>query len=113
MCALPISMSLVYNFRPHGSDPFKSVMEVMLLGPGTPGADAPRVSERRLADDEDYHNVPELGFFGAILNQDTANLDYIMKGIVNNKRGRVVFAKYHELKIRHLDRKSTRLNSSH
>src|SRR3546814_12699363 len=64
------TMSLVYNFRPHGSDPFKSVMEVMLLGPGTPGADAPRVSERRLADDEDYHNVPELGFFGAILNQD-------------------------------------------
>src|SRR3546814_1173210 len=54
------TMSLVYNFRPHGSDPFKSVMEVMLLGPGTPGADAPRVSERRLADDEDYHNVPEL-----------------------------------------------------
>lgn len=95
------TMSLVYNFRPHGSDPFKSVMEVMLLGPGTPCADAPRVSERRLADDEDYHNVPELGFFGAILNQDTANLDYIMKGIVNNQRGRVVFAKYHELKIRH------------
>src|SRR3546814_9230685 len=25
------TMSLVYNFRPHGSDPFKSVMEVMLL----------------------------------------------------------------------------------
>src|SRR3546814_8307323 len=73
-------MSLVYNFRPHGSDPFKSVMEVMLLGPGTPGADAPRVSERRLAADEDYHKVPELGFFGAILNQDTANLDYIMNG---------------------------------
>src|SRR3546814_2474201 len=57
------TMSLVYNFRPHGSDPFKSVMEVMLLGPGTPGADAPRVSERRLADDEDYHNVPAPGFF--------------------------------------------------
>src|SRR3546814_6984774 len=73
----------------------------MLLGPGTPGADAPRVSERRLADDEDYHNVPELGFFGAILNQDTANLDYIMKDIDNNQRGRVVFTKYHELKIHH------------
>ncbi|HKR87923.1 MAG TPA: aromatic ring-hydroxylating dioxygenase subunit alpha [Phenylobacterium sp.] len=95
------TVSLVYAFKPYGSDPLKSVIEIMLIGPWKGEGAPPRVKERRLSADEHFNDVPELGQFGAILNQDTANLDYIMRGIANNQRNKVVFASYHELKIRH------------
>ena len=93
--------SLVYTFRPHGTAPNQTVFEVMLLAPWKADEAPPLVTERRLSDEEDFSDVPGLGFFGAILNQDTFNLKHIMKGIANNQRGKLMLASYHELKLRH------------
>ncbi|HKQ84814.1 MAG TPA: aromatic ring-hydroxylating dioxygenase subunit alpha [Steroidobacteraceae bacterium] len=93
--------SLVYTFRPLGNHSDQSMMEVMLLAPWKGEGPAPRLAERRLSDAESFSDVPELGFFGAILNQDTFNFKQMMKGIANNERGKLVLASYHELKLRH------------
>lgn len=93
--------SLVYTFRPHGPDTHHAVFEVMVLSPRISDAAPPPVRERRLTDQEDFSDVPELGFLGAVLNQDTFNLKQIMKGIANNQRGRLILATHHELKLRH------------
>ncbi|HKT72702.1 MAG TPA: aromatic ring-hydroxylating dioxygenase subunit alpha [Steroidobacteraceae bacterium] len=92
--------SLVYTLRPC-ADPNRTVFDVMLLTPWTGDQRPPAAKERRLRDDQDFTDVAELDFFGAILNQDTANLQHMMEGVANNQRGKLVLSRYHELKLRH------------
>src|SRR4029453_2090359 len=64
---------LVYRFRPNGNDPDSSVMEIMLREPvpanGPRPAPAPK---RHVGEGQSWADVPELGYLGRILNQDSA-----------------------------------------
>lgn len=95
------TVSVIYSFKPVGSDPSRGLMEIIVLAPWQDGEEPPRVTERRLSDTEQFSDVPELGMLGAVLNQDTGILNHMMSGLANNERGKVVFAAYPELKIRH------------
>ncbi|TAL03084.1 MAG: aromatic ring-hydroxylating dioxygenase subunit alpha [Rhodospirillaceae bacterium] len=96
-----IIQSLVYRFLPNGDDHTTSIMDVMGLEPAKPGERPKPVKERKLLPHESFINAPELGFASPVLSQDTANLEFIQKGIKNLKRGKFVLARHHELKLRH------------
>lgn len=92
---------LTYRFRPYGDDHTRCLMDVMVLAPVPAGERPPAARERWLREDQTFMDAPELGVIAPVLNQDTANLMNIMTGIRNLKRGKMVFAKHHELKLRH------------
>ena len=93
---------LLYRFLPYGDDHERSIMEVMFLTPVAPGQKAaPPPAIIALSEEEDFTAIKHLGTFGAFLSQDIANMGEIMKGLRNNQRGVVNFARTQELKIRH------------
>lgn len=92
---------LVYRFFPHNDSHEECVMEIMILSPKAPGQPSVAAPMRRVAEEDSFMSVPELGFMAPVLNQDTENLSTIMTGLRNNQRKKVVFARHHELKIRH------------
>lgn len=93
---------LVYRFRPDGDDPDRSLMDVMLLDPVP--ADGPRPAPsptRVLADTETWADAPELGYLGRILNQDTATVGRVQRGLRTTVRPRLALSQYQESRIRH------------
>src|SRR3546814_2645963 len=112
-----------YNFTPIGNDPDKSLMEVRVLRPIPASGERPPVPEAIELDfDEIASNRPELGSLGHIIDQDLANMTAVQQGFkaAADDAAYLTLSRYQEAKIRHfhevydrLDRKSTRLNSSH
>ncbi len=93
---------LVYRFRPAGDDPTACRMEVMLLEPLPAGDERrPPAPVRRLGPDEKWADAPELGFFGRILDQDTATLGRIQRGLTTSVRNKTTLSQYQEIRIRH------------
>ena len=63
--------SFAYRFRPDGHDPDSCVIDIMVLEPIPDGADRPPAAPTRvLGPDETWADVPELGVFGRVFNQD-------------------------------------------
>lgn len=91
---------IVYRFRPHGSDPDRSLMEVMYLSPFR-GERPPPAEMHLLADDEDWTAAPELGFLARVFNQDTYNLGRVQQGLHAAAHTHTTLALYQEAKIRH------------
>jgi len=93
---------LAYRFRPAGDDHRAAVMDVMLLEPAP--ADGPRPSPaatRHLAPGERWADAPELGYLGRILDQDTATLGRVQRGLESVDGPDVTLAGYQEIRIRH------------
>jgi phenylpropionate dioxygenase-like ring-hydroxylating dioxygenase large terminal subunit len=93
---------LAYRFRPAGDDHRAAVMDVMLLEP-LPG-DGPRPAPsptRRLGEGERWADAPELGYLGRILDQDTATLARVQRGLESATGPDVTLASYQESRIRH------------
>jgi len=92
---------LVYRFRPRGDDHRRAVMDVMLLEPNPVGHPRPAPAPtRHLGPDERWADAPELGYLGRILDQDTATLGRIQRGLEAGTEP-VTFARYQESRIRH------------
>src|ERR1019366_1083736 len=73
---------LVYRFRPHGDDHSSAVMDVMLLEPmPVSGPRPPAAPTRHLAAGDRWADAPELGYLGRILDQDTATLARVQRGL--------------------------------
>jgi phenylpropionate dioxygenase-like ring-hydroxylating dioxygenase large terminal subunit len=93
---------LAYRFRPHGDDHAAAVMDVMLLEPvplsGPRPASAPT---RHLDAGQRWADAPELGYLGRILDQDTATLARVQRGLEAADRPEVTLARYQESRIRH------------
>ena len=93
---------LAYRFRPAGDDHRAAVMDVMLLDPlpaaGPRPAPAPT---RHLAPGERWADAPELGYLGRILDQDTATLARVQRGLESAAGPDVTLAGYQESRIRH------------
>ena len=93
---------LVYRFRPNGDDPDSCVMEVMLLDPiPTDGPRPPPVPTRYLGEDESWADVPELGYLGRILNQDSATFGRVQRGLHASVKPNITVGRYQESRIRH------------
>jgi phenylpropionate dioxygenase-like ring-hydroxylating dioxygenase large terminal subunit len=93
---------LVYRFRPHGDDHRAAVMDVMLLEPlPVSGPRPPAAPTRHLAAGERWADAPELGYLGRILDQDTATLARVQRGLESAAGPDVTLARYQESRIRH------------
>ncbi|TMK63574.1 MAG: aromatic ring-hydroxylating dioxygenase subunit alpha [Actinobacteria bacterium] len=93
---------LVYRFRPNGDDPDSCVMEVMLLDPiPADGPRPPPVPTRYLGEDESWADVPELGYLGRILNQDSATFGRVQRGLHASVKPNITVGRYQESRIRH------------
>ena len=93
---------LVYRFRPHGDDHAATVMDVMLLEPVPVSGPRPlAVPTRHLDPGQRWADAPELGYLGRILDQDTATLARVQRGLESAAGPEVTLARYQESRIRH------------
>ncbi len=93
---------LVYRFRPDGDDHRSSLMDVMLLDPAPAGRPRPPAAPTRFLDDgASWADAPELGYLGRILDQDTATLERVQRGLEAADGPDVTLASYQESRIRH------------
>jgi len=93
---------LAYRFRPNGDDHRTAVMDVMLLEPlpATGPRPAPATT-RHLRPEERWADAPELGYLGRILDQDTATLGRVQRGLEAAAEPAVTLAQEQESRIRH------------
>ncbi|GMU79702.1 MAG: (2Fe-2S)-binding protein [Acidimicrobiia bacterium] len=99
---------LVYRFRPWDDDPGRCLMEVMLLDPLPVGPRPAPAELRFLGEDEPWASAPELGFLGRILDQDTATMPLVQRGLRASVRARTTLSRYQEIRVRHLHALLTR-----
>jgi len=93
--------SIVYRFRPHGSNPEESIQECMFFAPRPEGECPPAAPIHWLGADDDWVDAPELGMFAKVFNQDVYNLPRVQRGLKTMKQPFVIFADYGETKPRH------------
>lgn len=93
---------LFYRARPDGDDPESCLFEVMLLLPVAPGATPPPPTPRRwLEPHEKWSDVPELSFFGPVLDEDQAIMPRVQRGLRAARKPGLTLALYQESRIRH------------
>ena len=93
---------LVYRFRPHDDDHAAAVMDVMLLEPVPLSGPRPSAAPTRHLDaGERWADAPELGYLGRILDQDTATLVRVQRGLQAAEGPDVTLAREQECRIRH------------
>lgn len=96
-----VASPLIYRFRPYGDDPNQSLFEIWFLFPKPgDGSEYTVAEERRLGPDELWADVPELGPYGPIVDQDIPNLGTLQKGIRTLRKG-LTLGNYQEVRIRH------------
>ncbi len=93
---------LVYRFRPHGDDHRSALMDVMLLEPVPVSGLRPAAAPTRYLDaGASWADAPELGYLGRILDQDTATLGRVQRGLQDGAGPDVTLARYQESRIAH------------
>ena len=96
-----VGAPLCYRFRPWGNDPNQALFEVWFLFPRPEHGPAPKVmGERRLAEDQPWASVPELGPYGPVIDQDMPNLFRLQKGLRATRKPGITLANYQEVRIR-------------
>ena len=98
-----ISLPMVYRFRPIGSDPNRTLFEILFLRPRPDRGEAPEPPDPYLVrEDESYASAP--GFdpsMGGVYDQDTNNLRAQQQGFRANAAGTQILGNYQEARIRH------------
>jgi len=90
---------LVYRARPNGDDPDSCVFETMLVVPAG-GDPEPDVEMTVIASDASWTEVPNMGFYGPILDQDDSNLKRVQAGLHSTGVEQVSFSEVQEGNIR-------------
>jgi phenylpropionate dioxygenase-like ring-hydroxylating dioxygenase large terminal subunit len=94
--------SFAYRFRPDGNDPDSCVIDLMVLEPVPAEGDRPPAAATRvLAADETWADVPELGVFGRVFNQDGSTFGRVQRGLRASVRPSTTLGRYQESRIRH------------
>lgn len=94
---------IVYRYRPYGSDPNRSIMEVMLFQPWPEDQPKPPPAKIHwLKPGETTIDAPELGQLGRVFLQDIGNMKSQQEGIKTNGNGYVIFSDHNEAPVRHL-----------
>ncbi|WP_225007303.1 aromatic ring-hydroxylating oxygenase subunit alpha [Novosphingobium percolationis] len=98
-----LSLPMVYRFRPIGSDPNRTLFEILFLRPKPANGEAPEPPEPyHVAEMESYASAP--GFdaaMGAVYDQDTDNLRSQQDGFRASATGVQHLGNYQESRIRH------------
>ena len=93
---------ICYRFRPFGSDPEKSIMEIMLLFAKPEDGSHPRPpAPVELGIDDSWQDAAALGSAGFVADQDTENLRRIQRGLRASRKPGITLANYQESRIRH------------
>ncbi len=96
---------LFYRARPDGDDPGTCLFEVMLLLPCAPDVPRPPPAPRRwLEEHERWSDVPELSYFGPVLDEDQEIMPLVQRGLRASRTGSVRLGVYQESRIRHFRR---------
>lgn len=91
-----------YRFRPDGNDPDSCVIDIMKLDPVPEDGPRPAAARTRyLGPDESWSDVPELGVFGRVFNQDGSTFGRVQRGLRASVRPSTTLARYHDSRIRH------------
>jgi nitrite reductase/ring-hydroxylating ferredoxin subunit len=97
--------NVVYRWRPNGGDPDSSIMDVMILKPCPAGQPRPKpMPVQELGLDEPWSDAAgQMGAaFAAVFEQDMGNLPHVQDGLHASANGLVHFARYSEMRIRHM-----------
>jgi hypothetical protein len=74
----------------------------MLLQPTPDGAERPLPAKRRwLEEHEKWGDVPELSYFGPVLDEDQAIMPRVQRGLRASRKPGVSLGVYQESRIRH------------
>ena len=93
-----------YLWRPNGNDPESCIMDVMYLSPlPASGERPPAAPITYLEPDQPWTDARELGKYGPVFDQDTANFARVQKGVKAGRKGNT-YSIYQESKIRHFHR---------
>lgn len=96
---------LFYRARPDGDDPGSCLFEVMLLLPLASGEEKPPPANRRfLEEHEAWSDVPELSYFGPVLDEDQAIMPRVQRGLRASRKPTVSLGVYQESRLRHFRR---------
>ncbi len=94
--------SFAYRFRPDGHNPDSCVIDIMVLEPVPEDQPRPKASPTRIiAEGETWSDVPELGVFGRVFNQDGSTFGRVQRGLRASVRSATTLARYQESRIRH------------
>jgi Ring hydroxylating alpha subunit (catalytic domain) len=101
-----LSISMVYRFRPIGTDPNRSLFELLVLRPVPDEGPRPQPAEPfRLAENDSFTTVPGMDqALGAVYDQDTGILRAQQEGFMASGRGAQTLTNYQEVCIRALHR---------
>ena len=92
----------VYRFRPEGNDPDRCIVDIMKLDPLPQSGERPAPAPTRfLEPGETWADVPELGPFGRVFNQDGATVGRVQRGLHASVASRLTLSQYQESRIRH------------
>ena len=99
-----IGFRLVQLFRPDGTDPDRSLYDVMILRPKNPDGTHPGIAEvQMLKEDESYRTVRALDpFLAQVLDEDTDIMRWQREGMYASEKGAETLSRYQESRIRHL-----------
>ena len=89
--------------RPDGDNPNHSIFEVWMLLPYPEGAPRPPSAPlRMLGKDEKFGDVPELSYYGPVLDQDADMMHRVQAGLRSSRSGKVRLSRYQEIRIRQM-----------
>jgi nitrite reductase/ring-hydroxylating ferredoxin subunit len=96
---------LAYRARPLGDDPGQCLFEVWMLLPFAKGSEPPEPAPfRMLGPRENFSSVPELTFYGPVLDQDADAMPLVQRGMRASLKGTATLSRYQEIRIRHMRR---------
>lgn len=94
--------NIVYRWRPW-PDQDKCLMEVRVIARVKEGEPRPKgVPLHMLTPDQKWADAPELGVLGAVVDQDTDNMELTHEGLKVSKNQRVELGDYQEVRVRHI-----------
>jgi len=96
---------LTYRWRPNGSDPHTAIMDIMMHTRCPKDKPRPKPAPVvELGFDDSVSSIAQPGMEGlaAVFDQDFSNLPHVHDGLMASGNGEVHFAKYSEMRIRHL-----------
>jgi phenylpropionate dioxygenase-like ring-hydroxylating dioxygenase large terminal subunit len=101
-----ISLPMVYRFRPIGTDPNRTLFEILFLRPKPDVGEAPEPPEpHRVLEDESYASVPGMdAAMGHVYDQDTDNLRAQQQGFRASRKQGETLGNYQEVRIRHFNK---------
>lgn len=99
-----LSLPMIYRFRPLGTDPERSLFDLLFLRPVPRSGERPEPPEPfYVGMDESYTVVPDLDKGMAVVyDQDTSNLGLQQEGMRTSKKPGQSLANFQEVRIRHM-----------